>query len=107
MELITEDSRVEYALKTGLVKNKSKMSYYRRVLADPRKAVSDPVLRPFVAEIMVELVRYAFKDPVIWTRLKTILTRGTQLREETETELEEAPKTLDTLRRVLRERTDV
>lgn len=106
MELIQEDSRVDYALKMGLAKNKNRLSYYRKAVSDPRKAVSDPVLRPYVADLLEELCKMAFTDPAMWARMKTILLKKSQLREETEPEQEETPKTLDTLRRVLRERTN-
>ena len=107
MELMLEDSRVDYALKMGLAKDRNKLSYYRRVIADPGQAVKDPVLRPYVAEVLECLVKLAFTDPAMWARMKTVLTKRSQLHEETETEQEEPTKTLDTLRRVLRERTDV
>lgn len=102
MELITEDSRVDYALKMGLATNKNRLSYYRKALADPRKAITDPVLRPYVADMLSTLSKMAFTDPAMWARMKTLLSRK-EFHEEVEQE-QEAPKTLDTLRRVLRER---
>jgi len=105
MDLLLEDSRIDYALKFGLAANKNRLSYYKKALADPRKAVGDPVLRPYVAEMLDALSRMVFTDPAMWARMKTILTRKS-LHEEIEYEQEEAPKTLDTLRRVLRERTN-
>ena len=103
MEL-NEDSRLDSALRMGLAKDPAKLSYYRKAASDPRKAVKDPVLRPYVAEMAESLIRMAVTDPILWTRLRSILTKH-QFHEEVEQE--ETRSTLSTIQRVLRERADV
>lgn len=78
--------RVDYALKAGLAKNRNKLDYYRRAVANGNAAVRDSALRPYAGELLEELLYMVFNDQVMWNRMKLLLSRrrgsGRGLRED-------------------------
>jgi hypothetical protein len=75
LEESRNNTRIDYLLRQGLIKDTSKIQFYRRVLQDPKAAVQNQVTRPMVAEILNTFLDLAFNDSVIWNRIKTIITR--------------------------------
>jgi hypothetical protein len=74
-----DPSRVEFILKAGLARDPRKLTYYRRVLANPKGSVQDPVLRPFAGDVLSTLLEILFSDTQVWNRVKTILMRKRQM----------------------------
>lgn len=78
-EMISESrasaDRVDYALKAGLAKNRSKLDYYKRAVAGGAASVKDASLRPYAGELLEELLHMVFSDQMMWNRMKTLLTR--------------------------------
>jgi hypothetical protein len=80
-----DQSRGEFILKAGLASDPRKLVYYRRVLANPKGAPQDPVLRGPAGDVLKTLLDILFSDTQVWNRVKTILMRKrtfTGLRED-------------------------
>jgi hypothetical protein len=71
-----KQSQLDILLRLGLAKHPDKINYYRKVLNNPMKVVSDPLSRPFGAEVLETLMHILLTDSVIFNRTKTILSRS-------------------------------
>lgn len=67
-------SRADYAIRLGLG-DPDQLYYYRQCVMDPERAVQNPQLRPYVAEVTERALKLIFNDPQMWTRAQTLLRR--------------------------------
>ncbi len=74
----TAQQKLEFAFKAGLARNLNRLTYYKRAAQDPHKAVQDPLLRPFVAELLTTLLTIMLTDSMIWNRVKSLLLKRQQ-----------------------------
>lgn len=68
-------SKGDYLIRIGLGSEPSKLTYYRKVLADPRSAMQQQYLRPYASEVLNNLLDMIFTDSFLWNRVKTLLLR--------------------------------
>lgn len=78
IEEARSSQKIDYILRLGLGREKTKFNLYKRVLADPKSAVNDQLTRKYSAEILNTILDIVFDDQMIWNRVKTILTRNQQ-----------------------------
>lgn len=67
-------ARADYAIRLGLG-DPDQIYYYRQCVMDPERAVQNPQLRPYVAEVAERALRLIFEDPQMWTRAQQLLKR--------------------------------
>lgn len=67
-------NKVDFLIKTGLG-DKDRLYLYRKVIANPSVGVTDPILRPILAEVADQLLDLIFSDNQLWIRLYTLLQR--------------------------------
>lgn len=68
-------SKIDYLIKIGLGHDYGKLPYYRKVVANPKAAVTQQYLRPYTAELLDNLIDLIFSDTFLWNRVKTLLLR--------------------------------
>lgn len=66
---------VDYLVRLGLG-DVSKLIWYRKILLDPHGSVQNPMLRPYMADVLSRLFNLAVSDPQILNRLKVLLQKN-------------------------------
>jgi len=66
--------KIDYLIRLGLG-NQDHLSYYRQAMSDPKKAVVNPNLRKYVAEILDDVLNIIFNDSQTYNRLRTLLQK--------------------------------
>lgn len=65
-------SKIDYLIRLGLG-DQDELTYYRKAMSDPKKAMMTPNLRPYVADLLAKLLHIVFSDTQIYTRVTTVL----------------------------------
>lgn len=92
-------SKIDWMIRRGLAgpHGFDRIVYYRRVMQDPKSAVSNPQLRPYMAEIQERLLKMILSDSQLFNRVITILNQESLRIKE-----DEASVTMERLQRALR-----
>ncbi len=78
MENLDEDrsiAKIDYLILHGLGKDEGKITYYRQVMSDPKKANQNAFLREYVSDVLDELLDIVFSDSIIYNRLRLVLEK--------------------------------
>lgn len=65
----------DYLIRLGLG-DPARLNWYRQVLMRPQAAVSNPALRPYMADVFSRLMNIVASDPQMMARLKVLLQRN-------------------------------
>lgn len=65
-------TKIDYLIRNGLG-NQDHLSYYRQAMSSPQKAINNPNLRKYVAEVLDELLNIVFNDTQTYNRVRTLL----------------------------------
>jgi hypothetical protein len=67
------ESHINYLLRLGLADDPSKLAYYRQAVMDPDKAMNNPMLRKYVADVLERILNLLFTDAQFFNRFRTVL----------------------------------
>lgn len=68
-------TKIDYLIRNGLG-DQDHLTYYRQAMADPKKAIMNPNLRKYVAEVLDEVLDIVFNDAQMYNRVRTVLQKG-------------------------------
>ena len=69
------ETKINYLIQLGLG-DMDNITYYRQAISNPKKAITVPQNRKYVAEVLDLLMEAIFKDTQLYTRLVTVLQRN-------------------------------
>jgi hypothetical protein len=85
--------RIDYLVRIGLG-DVRKIFYYRQAIRDPEAAVRNPVLRPYVGEVLERALDLIFNDSQLFNRFRTLLQKQDRTRGEDELPEDESERFL-------------
>lgn len=71
-------TKIDYLIRNGLG-NQDHLTYYRQAMADPKKAIANPNLRKYVAELLDEVLNIIFNDTQTYNRVRTLLQKDRKI----------------------------
>lgn len=74
-EAVVGQVRADYAIRLGLG-DADQLYYYRQCVIDPKRAISNPQLRKYVADVAERALELIFNDPQMWSRAQVLLRRS-------------------------------
>lgn len=72
MQEARQQSRIDYLIRLGLG-NQDHLAYYRQAMSNPKRAIMNPNLRKYVAEVLDDILDMIFEDTQMYNRLRTLL----------------------------------